>query len=81
MFTEYVPFDRSTPVGFGAFFRRLTLKSTGMSLFVGGWYVCKENQTFVIQLGATIKRHIAAISYHERVGEAHLFCRRNRPKL
>ena len=45
MFTEYVPFDRSTPVGFGAFFRRLTLKSIGMSLFVGGWYVCKENQT------------------------------------
>lgn len=31
-----LPFDLRTPLGFGAFFKRATLKSIGMSLFVGG---------------------------------------------
>ena len=30
-------FDRRTPDGFGRFFSKDTLKSMGMSLFVGGW--------------------------------------------
>ena len=32
----YIPFERRTPAGFGAFFNRLILKSIGMSLLVGG---------------------------------------------
>ena len=33
---QNIRFDRRTPVGLGAFFRRLILKSIGMSLLVGG---------------------------------------------
>jgi len=40
MKTEVIPFDLNIPIGFGAFFNKVILISSGISLGSGGLYNC-----------------------------------------